>query len=185
MGDLDYEQLIELERAIREKLIEILTLKNRDGTLKQFMSDIGMSTLLADMLSQNVRLETWREGRILIVGAPQRMEKDLRGAAKTMGINPERLDFITYDETTNYAFRNLENSPKWCAVLFGAGPHSARDMGKDSSILIHLEKNRDRFPETRRLTAGQRLKVTKTNFKDELAKLIEEGQVAVDKAFRE
>lgn len=177
MALLDADQLLELEDLIMDELTCVLARKNVDGTLERLLDDMGLADLLTSILELPVRLKTWSDGYILVVGAPQGMEHDLRGAAKTMGVDPERIDFVPYEDATNYVYKNLEWSPKWCAVLFGASPHSGRGKGEDSSILAHLESHRERYPEVRRLVAGGRLKDTMSNFRRELSKLIDEGMV--------
>ena len=83
--------------------------------------------------------------------------------AKDLGLDPGRIEFVDADEATNYDFTKLEYSPRWCAVLFGATPHSTRGKGSDTSTITHMENNRDRYPEVRRLYANGALKITKTN----------------------
>lgn len=177
MESLGYDQLIDLEEAILDNLWDALTKANADGSLEQLLSSIGLAHLLKEVLGIEPPLNTWGDGRILVVGDAQCRPKDLMGVAKSMGINPRRIEYIDSNEATNYDFAQLEYSRNWCAVLFGATPHSTKGRGEDSSIIAHLEKNRERYPEVRRLHANKRLKITKTNFRETLQSLIDKGIV--------
>lgn len=177
MERLEFDQLVELEDAIIDNLWDALTKANADGSLKQLLSSIGLSHLVQEVLGIEPPLKTWREGKILVVGDAQCRPKDLIGVAKDLGIGQTRIEYVDIDKITNYDFTKLEYSPNWCAVLFGATPHSTKGKGRDSSTLSHMEKHRDRYPEVRRLQANSRLKITKTNFRETLQSLIAEGFV--------
>ena len=178
MEALDHDQLIDLEDAIIDNLWDVLTRRNVEGTLDKLLREMGLYDELAGLLGIAKPLETWGEGKILVVGDAQCRPKDLVGVAKAMGIKAERIEFVDVDEATNYDFSHLEYSPKWCAVLFGATPHSTKGKGEDSSTITHMENNRDRYPEVVRLHANSQLKITKTNFREALTGLMNAGLLA-------
>ena len=178
MERLEYDRLVELEEAMIDSLWDVLTKANATDTLEQLLDAMGLAHLMRDVLGLEPPLDTWEDGRILVVGDAQCRPKDLAGVAKGLGLDPSRIEYVDADEATNYDFTRLEYSPKWCAVLFGATPHSTRGKGEDSSLITHMERCRDRYPEVRRLTANGGLKITKTNFRNELRSLMEEGIVA-------
>lgn len=66
--------------------------------------------------------------------------------------------------------------------LFGGGwkgaPYSAKGKGDDSSIITHIEGNREIYPELRRLYVGSENKVTKTSLKNALTGLMDNELVA-------
>lgn len=167
-----------VEDVVLDNLSELLAKRNVQGTLGGLLADLGVLDGVNAGLGETNGLRTWPEGKILVVGAPQKMEKDLRGAAKDKGIAPNRLVFVAYDDATNYRFDDMEYQPTYCAILFGCVPHSARGRGGDASVIAHIERHRERYPECRRLTAGGKLKVTMTNFKEALGDLMDEGLVA-------
>lgn len=175
MSTLDEGQLIDLEEGIIDNLWSLLTRRNAEGTLDRLLRDMDLYDELVDLLGIPKPLDTWKDGKILVVGDAQCRPKDLVGVAKSMGISSERMVFVDVDEATNYDFAQLEYSPRWCAVLFGATPHSTKGKGEDSSTITHMENNRDRYPEVRRLHANSRLKITKTNFRNELNSLMDAG----------
>lgn len=175
MSVLEENQLIDLEESIIDNLWALLTRRNAEGTLDRLLRDMDLYDELVDLLGIPKPLDTWKDGKILVVGDAQCRPKDLMGVAKSMGIRSDRVVFVDVDEATNYDFTQLEYSPRWCAVLFGATPHSTKGKGKDSSTITHMENNRDRYPEVRRLYANSKLKITKTNFRNELTSLIDAG----------
>ncbi len=178
MRVLSDDELLLLEEDVLDRLWDALDAANGSGTLGYLLNVLGMSELVEKHLREPDALLTLPEGKILVVGALPRMENDLRGVAKRLGVSSDRIEFLRYEDTTNYDFRKLEYSYAYCAILFGHAPHSARGKGDDSSIITHIEGHRDRYPECRRLYAGGENKVTKTSFRDALASLMGEGLVA-------
>lgn len=179
MERLEYEQLVELEDAIIDNLWEVLAKANAEDSLERLLTSMGLSYLTKDVLGIEPPLKTWQDGKILVVGDAQCRPKDLAGVAKDMEISPKRIEYIDSGEATNYDFTQLEYSPRWCAVLFGATPHSTKGKGGDSSTIAHMENNRDRYPEVLRLRANNQLKITKTNFREALSKLMDAGLLEV------
>ena len=180
MEHLEYDQLLELQDAIIDNLWGIVTKANADGSLEQLLSSMGLSYLTKEVLGIEPPLKTWGNGKILVVGDAQCRPKDLMGVAKGRGIASERIEYVDASEATNYNFTRLEYSPNWCAVLFGAMPHSTKGKGEESSTISHMEKNRDRCPVVKRLYASNQLKITKSNFREALQSLITEGIVVPD-----
>ena len=177
MRRLSEDELLMLEEDVLDGLWDTLEAANASGSLGLLLNALGMSELVEKHLREPGALFTLPEGKILVVGARPRMEEDLRGVAKTLGVSSGRIEFLRYEDTTNYDFRKLEYSYAYCAVLFGHAPHSARGKGEDSSIITHIEGHRERYPECRRLYAGGENKVTKTSFRDALTSLMGEGLV--------
>lgn len=177
MRRLSPAELADVEDVVLDHITEALSMRNADGTLGRLLTELGVLDLVNEALGSSSGLHTWPEGKILVVGARQKMEKNLRGAAKGLGISPDRLVFVTYEGTTNYDFEKLAYTPRYCSILFGCAPHSARGKGDDPSIISHIERHRERFAECRRLWAGGALGVTMTNFKSALTDLMDEGLV--------
>lgn len=180
MDTLTQAQLLDLEDAIIERLDVLLHHKNIDGTLERMLREMGLDEIIAEFDGVRNPLSTWADGDVLVLGAKPSMVNDLRSVGKALGISKERFEFVEYDDVTNFGFRKLSYSSKYCAVLAGAHPHMARDIEGANSVLAHLESNRNEFPETVRLIAGNQLSVTKTNFRQALEDLISRGVIAAD-----
>ena len=180
MDTLTQGQLIDLEDAIIERLDAILHRKNIDGSLERLLREMGLDDAIAEFEGMKDPLATWPDGIVLVLGARPSMVDDLRSVGKALGIGKKRFEFVEYDDVTNYGFRKLSFTSKYCAVLAGAHPHMARDIDGANSVIAHLESNRDEFPETVRLYAGGQLSVTKTNFKQALENLISRGVITPD-----
>lgn len=180
MDTLTQAQLIDLEDAIIEKLDALLHRKNIDGSLERMLREMGLDDVIAEFEGAKKPLSTWSDGDVLVLGARPNMVNELRSVGRALGISRDRFEFVEYDDVTNFGFRKLSYSSKYCAVLAGAHPHMARDIEGASSVITHLESNRDEFPETVRLVAGNQLSVTKTNFRQALEDLIARGVIATD-----
>ena len=176
---LSKDELSDLEDDILDEFTEILKRKNNEGTLKALLVTLGLEDLVKRYFPEGDKLQTWPEGKILVVGALERQVKNLKGLAKGLGIAEKRLEFVSYDEATNYDFDNLQYNQSYCALLFGASPHSARGKGSSRSILSELEASPNIYPTVRRLGEAE-LSVTKTSFRTALTELITEGIVSTD-----
>lgn len=178
MDKLGTEELLELQQEILarlpEEIIAVLVRLNANGRLKEFLHLIGMG----DLAEGNEPLETWPEGMVVVFGDTRARPKDLCGVAKELGISRDRIVFVDHDESVRYDFRKLEYNHNIVAVMFGAVPHSTSGKGSDSSVIARMERMRDVFPRVIRLTANGSLKVTKTNFRENLESLISAGLLA-------
>ena len=69
---LSIEELSELEDAIMDvlpsKITEILSRANRQGTLNDLLSLLGLS----DLLGSENKFETYKNGKIVVVGGTER-----------------------------------------------------------------------------------------------------------------
>lgn len=175
MKPLTQNELIDLEEAIIERLEKLLRQKNDEGSLEQMLRAMELDDIIAQLEGVDNPLMTWPDGHVLVLGAIPRMVEDLRGVGRSLGIEKRRFEFIEYDDVTNHNFRNIAYSSKYCAIIAGSNPHSARGMAGDSSIITHIENHRDMFPEVKRVSANGSLKITKTNFRRALEELIDRG----------
>ena len=177
MRILTEDELLQLEEDILDRLWGCLCAANTNGALGLMLNSMGLSNLAETYLRDPDELFTLPEGKILVVGALPRMEVELRGVAKQLGISPDRVEFLRYEDTTNYNFHRLAYNYSYCAILFGHAPHSARGKSDDSSIITHIESNRDRYPTCLRLYAGGENKATKTSLRNALVGLMDDGLV--------
>ena len=162
---LDYT---ELEKII-DKFREELTLANRIGKeeLEKFLSKHNISIFNNEESFSYCDLET---AQILVVGQLNIKIKDVNGICKSLGIEPDRLVYVPYDEVTNYPFDNLRYSNRYSDVIFGATPHKGNGIGDNSSIITMLENNQERYPKVIRAMDSNGLKLTKTSLKEALMK---------------
>jgi hypothetical protein len=183
---LNSDQIMDLEDYIMDRLDDVLCRKNADGSLDRLLRELDMEDAIAKLFGGPEPLKTWSNGKLLIVGCQEKMEDEIVGVSKGLGIARKRLEFVRYDDATNYNFKKLEYLPTYAAILVGASPHSTKGKGDSRSILSrmqYLEEHREKYPTVVRLTAenlsGQ-LKITKTNFRSALSELMREGIVAPD-----
>ena len=162
---LDYT---ELEKII-DKFREELTLANRIGKeeLEKFLSNHNISILNEKESFSYCDLKT---AQILVVGQLNIKIKDVNGICKSLGIEPDRLVYVPYDEVTNYSFDNLRFSNRFSDVIFGATPHKGNGIGDSTSIITYLENNASEFPNVIRACVSNGLNLNKTSLKNSLLK---------------
>lgn len=175
MDVLDLDQLEEVEAGVRERLTEIISRKNRERLLEPLLREMGLEDLWASVAGAPSALKTEKNGKVLLLGVPPAMRKSVPGIAKKLGLEAKRFEMVEYEDVTNYPFRNLQYVPTYAVILAGAVPHKACDIEGDSGILAHLENHRERYPQVVRLEAGGELKVTKTNLREALERLLRNG----------
>lgn len=167
---LEIEELEELLDEIRIVIFRA----NREGTLDEMLPKLGLNKYIQ---SSNSRFESYRSGKIVVIGAPTVKEKDLKAIAEDLGIDKNRFEFcLDYDKAQKYQFNKLKNNEKYRLILFGAVPHSTSDRSDSNSIIVELESNND-YPRVERLISGNELKITKTNFRTTLQRLLDEEYI--------
>ena len=159
----------ELEEII-DKFREELLLANRIGQeeLEKFLNKHNVEV--------NKKEESYsycdiKNAQILIIGQVNIKSKDIDGICKSLGINPNRLDYIPYEEATNYPFDNLRYSNRYSDIIVGATPHKGGGIGNNSSIIGFLESNPLEFPNViKAYNSSGELDLNKTSLKSTLIK---------------
>ena len=166
---LDTSQLEELLDDIRIRIIEA----NRRGTLEELLEKMGMS----DLLEPEDKYETYSNGKIVVIGASDVKEDVLRTIAGKAGVDRNRLEFcLDYNDAQKYNYKKLYYAPQYRVVMFGAVPHSTIGTGDSGSLIAEMEHTKG-YPRVIRLTAGDRLKITKSNFKKSIEGLVREEYI--------
>ena len=185
---LSPEELVELEdkitRELPERITEILTRTNRSGELEDLLRLLGLSNLLGSESGY----KPYKNGKIVVVGASKVKEAELVAVGRQLGIGKGRFEFyLDYDAAKKHNFRYMLFNSIYSAVLLGPMPHSGLGKGDSGSVVAALEsvvelENVEGFPRVERLESGQGLKITKSNFREKLQKLLEERVIEPDLA---
>lgn len=180
---LSIEELSELEGAIMEvlpdKLTQILSRTNRTGKLDELLELLGLSYLLGN----DNQFKPYKTGKIVVIGESQIKENVLESIGKKYGFDKNRFEFwLDYDalKTPKYRdkLKNMQYSPKYAVILFGPVPHSAHEKGVSRSIITEIE-HKPGYPTVRKMESNGQLKITKSNFREMLQKLIDESHIKV------
>ena len=172
------EELEELEQDILkefpEKITEILTKANRTGKIEELLKSLGLEDLLEH---EEFGVESFKSGKIVVIGESDVPEKVLIGVAKQLCIDKSRFEFcLDYGRARSFNCKKMQYKPQYRVVLFGPVPHSTISKGIHSSMITEIESN-EGYPKVVRLNSNERLKITKSNFKQALEKLIEEDYI--------
>lgn len=165
---LDSQKLQFLIDEIYSKIVEEVTLANRTSQdeLNKVLDKYGFAEKKQSYQYCNVR-----SSKIIVFGRTEIKQNILNAIAKALGIQPERIDYVSYDDTTNYDISNLEYSNKYSDILVGPVPHKAKNMGDYSSMIESIEANSECFPPLIRVTDETgTLRISKTSFKTALSK---------------
>lgn len=163
---LDSQKLQFLIDEIYSKIVEEVTLANRTSQdeLNKILDKYGFAEKKQSYQYCNVR-----SSKIIVFGRTEVKQNILDAIAKDLGIQPDRIDYISYDDTTNYDISNLEYSNKYSDILVGPVPHKAKNMGDYSSMIESIEANTECFPPLIRVTDETgTLRISKTSFKTAL-----------------
>lgn len=174
---LSIEELSELEDEVRDiipgKITEILSRVNRAGELEDLLRLLGLSNLLSAKQS----FDTYKDGKIVVVGGSDVKEEVLLSIGKQLGIDKKRFEMcLDYEAIQKFNFKKMQYAPQYRVILFGPTPHSGYGKGDSRSIISEVENN-PTFPRTERLTSGKDLKITKSNFREKLIQLIKEEYI--------
>lgn len=167
---LGIEELEELLDEIRIKV----TIANRDGSLPDLLKKLGIENTIQQ---PSPRFESYRSGKIVVIGENTVKESVLKKIAEDLGLDKNRFEFcLDYSEAQKYPYKKLQYSEKYRVVLVGAVPHSANCKGDSGSIIAEME-NGDGYPRVERLCSSNELKITKSNFRETLQRLIDENYI--------
>lgn len=174
---LTIEELSELEDKIIEelpyKITAVLSKLNRSDRLEEFLEKIDMT----ELLEKKQDFYSYKEGKIVVIGGTKVKEEVLLGIASKLGIDKNRFEFyLDYKHIQKVDFRKMQYAPQYRIILFGPVPHSGYGKGDSGSILAEVEKS-SVYPRVERLLNGNELKITKSNFKEMLERLIEEDYI--------
>lgn len=177
---LEVAELLELEaeilRELPDKITHVLSKANREGRLEELLELLTM----ADLLQPSTGYTSYKDGKIVVIGASEAKESVLLSIANNLGIDKQRFEFcLDYDESQKYNYRKLQYDPNYRVVMFGPVPHSSIGKGESSSVITEMEGN-DGYPRVVRLCSNQALKITKSNFKIELENLLAENYITLD-----
>ena len=161
---LDTERIEELIDTVTEKIY----LANRTGELESLLKKWGLLELISDDApSSDDFYDTYKDGKIVVLGSSQTKEKDLLGIIKSLGLDKRRFEFcLDYNRVVNYQFSKLQYNPNYRLVIVGAMPHSTAGKGDSGSTIAEMEKGNG-YPKVIRL-GSNKLKISSTNFKTAL-----------------
>ena len=163
----------EMQALLPDKLTEILTRANIRGELEDLLRIMGLS----DLIQKENTFETYKDGKIVVIGGSEVKEEVLLSIGKQLGIDKKRFEFcLDYKSVQKYDFRKMQYAPEYRVILFGPTPHSGHGKGDSNSIIAELEKS-DAYPRVERLLNGQELKISKTNFREKLQQLLDEDYI--------
>lgn len=128
-------------------------------------------------MEQEQDFYSYKEGKIVVVGGTDVKEEVLLSIAKNLGIDKSRFEFcLDYKQIQKFDFRKMQYAPQYRIILFGPAPHSGLGKSNSGSIIAELEKS-SAYPQVERLTNGSELKITKSNFREMLERLIKEDYI--------
>jgi hypothetical protein len=171
-----------LEDYIVTQLPDILTYvlesANESGRLRELLELLHLDRLLP----QSYTSTPYSTGKILVFAGKTVKEKDLLGVAKSLGISKERFVFYDYEQAKAFQYDSLECNAGISAILFGSVPHKTVGTENNNSVIANIERKADEgiiWAPVVRLHANNELKLTKTNFREALSQLIDDGSIAV------
>lgn len=175
---LDLDELEELESSVKEELednlLTILSKLNRTGKLEEAFEAWGLEHLL----HAQSQYEVYKSGKILVFGQTDVKANVLLAVAKSSGIDSKRVELhLDYNDAKKYQFKHIQYNPDYSVILFGPTPHSGKAKEDYGSIISSVEHT-DGYPPVIRLGQNE-LKITKTNFRDAINDLLENGVLRV------
>lgn len=163
----------ELEQLLLEDIrIRVLD-ANRRGILHDLLASMGMLDLIAPQAQIG-----YKDGKIIVLGASDVDEEHLLITAGKLGVDKSRFEFcLDYEAIQQYNFNKLQYSDKYRLILVGPMPHSTAGTHDSGSAIAEMEKHPEMYPRIIRLKAGQKLKITKSGFKEAIECMIREDYI--------
>ena len=166
---LGYEEIEE----IIDKITEKITFANREGTLDNLLISWGLN----DLVQEEPAYDTDKNGKIVVVGASEVKEEVFKGVVKSLGLDKSRFEFdLDYNDLQTYPYRKLRYATQYRLVMFGPVPHSTSGKLNSGSVIAEMQ-NHEGYPRVEVLSGNNAVKITKTNFRNTLNKLISEKYI--------
>lgn len=165
----DLDEIESLTSQFRLRAIKA----NREGTIEKFLLETGFSDLI-----QPPPIYSSKDGKIVVLGASELDEEHILMTAGKFGIDKSRIEMcLDYKGLQKYNYRKLQYTDKYRLVLVGPIPHSSVGMCDSSSVIAEMEKHPEIYPRVIRLTAGDKLKITKASLKGAFGTVLSEGYI--------
>ncbi len=176
---LNHIELMDLEDSISGELLGVLSKCNRSGELDKLLNmlcSFGFSNPYKSSY-YDTEVETYKNGKIVVIGESEIKEDLLKGIAKSLGIDKNRFEFcLSYKGAKSFNYSKMRYNPNYRAIVFGPIPHKTQGTGDYASTIANVE-NSDGYPRVVRLTSNNQLKITKTNFRAALEDLIKQEYI--------
>ncbi len=174
---LEILELVELEESIMQELPDsishILSRANRTGMMEELLGMLEMNHLL----QPTIRSESYRDGKIVVIGESEATEERLLSIAKTFGLEKKRFEFcLDYERAQRFDYGKLQYEPNYRVVLFGPIPHSTAGKGDSRNTITEMER-KGGYPKIVLLQNNHALKITQNSFKIALKRLVEENYI--------
>ncbi len=161
---LSFEELEDIIEQITAKV----TLANRSGNLDELLSAWGLD----ELIQKTSAYDTEKNGKIVVIGETEVKENILLGIAKDLGLDKTRFEFcLDYGKAKTFQYSKLRYDTKYRLVMFGPVPHSSTGKNDSSSVIAEM-KNHEGYPRVEVLNSNNAVKITKSNFRRALEKLI-------------
>jgi hypothetical protein len=162
---LNSDELTDILDKLIDKIQTEVFQANAVGNVYEVFKRLGFEDLISDSVPSYSYVDV-RHSKILVL-AYQLNQDDLRIAAKKLGVDPNKIDFVEY--TSHFDFGKLRYSSKYSDVLVGPIPHMGVNIGGASSFLAAYENVPQEYPKVQRLEdSNGTLKVTKTSFSERI-----------------
>lgn len=161
-------EIATIKSRIFAKISKEIEMANRNDEMDDLLEKYGIILEEEERLPINTRTY-----RILVIGELSGSTRDYQVAAKKMGINPDNIEFLNYEESKRLDARRLEYSNEYSDIIYGPAPHKISEMGNTNSLLALIERNPMRYPRLIRSKSNSqdgRLKISITGFKEYLSK---------------
>ena len=162
---LNTEELKELVERVNNKIVSELQIANRSGSLVEYLRSIDCSEMYVSNQIYS------KDAKILVFGASEIEESEMKNIAKEFGIKPSALEFETdYKKNKHFDFSKLKDNPGYSDVIFGPIAHKGKNIGDNSSAIAMMENNPNHFPNIIRACSSNELKITRNSFRNAIQK---------------
>ena len=166
--EYSFSEVAKIKSRIFAKITKELETANKNDEMDYILDKYGVVLENEERMPINTRTY-----RILVIGELAGNKKDYQIAAKRIGINPDNIEFMDYEESKRLDARRLEYSNEYSDIIYGPTPHKTNEMGNTSSLFALIENNPARYPRLIRSQTNSidgRLKISISGFRDYLTR---------------
>lgn len=156
------EELQKMMEEVMEKVKIKMLEKNTTEELDEYLESIGCAK--CQEIEKGYYIYDKRNSKLLVVGCRSIKKRVIEYIVKKVGLKPQNIDYLEYDEAKRYEFSRLEGCSQYSDIFFGPVPHSTSGKDDYSNIILKLEANKDKYPKIHVLKDEHSLKITKNSF---------------------
>lgn len=135
------EDIANIKAILRKRLDEEIDDARKSGTLDKLVEKYEIILDTKEELIFDPRYS-----RIVVFGQISGKVSDYKMRAKKLGIDPNRIEFIGYEDAKSINTEKYRYNQYVSDIIYGPAPHKLKGIGNNSSFLQEMKDHPEEYP---------------------------------------